>query len=79
MFKNKIKILLKMDLEKMALIGEYLMEKDKKEWSEYIMELIKLHQQMYSDSDEDYSESEGSAEEEGTYTIADEQGFLSLA
>lgn len=68
-----------MDLEKMSLIGQYLLEKDKKEWSEYIMELIKLHQQMYSDSDEDYSDSEGSAEEEGTYSIADEQGFLSLA
>ena len=68
-----------MDLEKMALIGQYLLEKDKKEWSEYIMELIKLNDMMYSDSDEDYSESEGSAEEEGTYTIADEQGFLSLA
>lgn len=69
-----------MDLEKMSLIGQYLLEKDKKEWSEYIMELIKLHQQMYSsDEDDNYSESEGSAEEEGTYTIADEQGFLSLA
>jgi len=64
----------------MSLIGQYLLEKDKKEWSEYIMELIKLHQQMYSsDEDDNYSESEGSAEEEGTYTIADEQGFLSLA
>jgi len=69
-----------MDLEKMSLIGQYLLEKDKREWSEYIMELIKLHEQMYSsDEDGDYSESEGSAEEEGTYTIADEQGFLSLA
>jgi len=69
-----------MDLEKMSLIGQYLLEKDKKEWSEYIMELIKLHQQMYSsEEDDNYSESEGSAEEEGTYTIADEQGFLSLA
>ena len=68
-----------MDLEKMLLIGQYLLEKDKKEWSDYIMELIKLNDMMYSDSDGDYSESEGSAEEEGTYSIADEQGFLSLA
>ena len=69
-----------MDFEMMTLIGQYLMDKDKKEWSEYIMELIKIHQQMYSsDEDGNYSESEGSAEEEGTYTIADEQGVLSLA
>ena len=69
-----------MDFEMLTLIGQHLMDKDKKEWSEYIMELIKIHQQMYSsDEDGNYSESEGSAEEEGTYTIADEQGFLSLA
>mgnify|MGYP003145181305 CR=1 FL=1 len=70
-----------MDFEMMTLIGQYLMDKDKKEWSEYIMELIKIHQQMYStDEDYNYSESEGSAEEEDcTYTTEDEQGFLSLA
>mgnify|MGYP003627378916 FL=1 len=71
-----------MDKQKMALIGQYLLEKDKKEWSEYIMELIKLNDMMYSDSDEDYSDSEGSAvseTQEWTYTTEDEQGFLSLA
>ena len=43
-----------MDKQKMALIGQYLLEKDKKEWSEYVKELIKLNDMMYSDSDEDY-------------------------
>ena len=69
------------DLETLSLIGQYLLDNDKKEWSDILKEFILLYQGMYSsdeDSDYNYSEEEGSAEEEVTYTTEDEQGFLSL-
>ena len=69
------------DLETLSLIGQYLLDNDKKEWSDILKEFILLYQGMYSsdeDSDYNYSEEEGSAEEETTYTTEDEQGFLSL-
>ena len=70
-----------MNFETLSLIGQYLLDNDKKEWANTLEEFIKLYQQMYSsddDSDYNYSEEEGSAEEETTYTTEDEQGFLSL-
>jgi hypothetical protein len=70
-----------MNFETLSLIGQYLLDNDKKEWADTLEEFIKLYQQMYSsdeDSDVDYSDSEGSAVEETTYTTEDEQGFLSL-
>ena len=68
-------------LETLSLIGQFLIDNDKKEWSDVLKEFILLYQGMYSsdeDSDYNYSEEEGSAEEEVTYTTEDEQGFLSL-
>ncbi len=68
-------------LETLSLIGQFLIDNDKKEWANTLEEFMKIYQQMYSsdsDSDYNYSEEEGSAEEETTYTTEDEQGFLSL-
>lgn len=69
-----------MDFDTLSLIGQYLLDNDKKEWADTLKEFILLYQEMYSsdDSDCDYSDSEGSAVEETTYTTEDEQGFLSL-
>ena len=70
-----------MDLKKKYyLIGQYLLDNDKKEWSDVLKEFILLYQGMYSsDEDADYSDSEGSAIDEGVpdHTI-DENGFYSL-
>jgi hypothetical protein len=68
------------DLETLSLIGQYLLDNDKKEWSDVLKEFILLYQGMYSsDEDADYSDSEGSAIDEGVpdHTI-DENGFYSL-
>ncbi len=68
------------DLETLSLIGQYLLDNDKKEWSDVLKEFILLYQGMYSsDEDADYSDSEGSAIDEGVpeHTI-DENGFFSL-
>lgn len=70
-----------MNFETLSLIGQFLLDNDKKEWADTLEEFMKIYQQMYSsdeDSDYNYSEEEGSAEEETTYTTEDEQGFLSL-
>ena len=68
------------DLETLSLIGQYLRDNDKKEWADTLEEFMKLYQEMYSsDEDADYSDSEGSAIDEGVpdHTI-DENGFYSL-
>lgn len=68
------------DLETLSLIGQYLLDNDKKEWSDVLKEFILLYQGMYSsDEDGNYSDSEGSAIDEGVpdHTI-DENGFFAL-
>ena len=69
-----------MDFETLSLIGQYLLDNDKKDWADALEEFIKLYQEMYSsDEDGDYSDSEGSAIEEGDpeYVI-DCDGFHAL-
>ena len=36
------------DLETLSLIGQYLLDNDKKEWSDVLKEFILLYQGMYS-------------------------------
>lgn len=69
-----------MDFETLSLIGQFLLDNDKKEWADTLEEFMKIYQQMYSsDEDGDYSDSEGSAIEEGDpeYVI-DCDGFHAL-
>tara|TARA_R110000787_G_scaffold194429_1_gene305980 strand:+ start:1383 stop:1592 length:210 start_codon:yes stop_codon:yes gene_type:complete len=68
-----------MDIATLNLIGQYLIEKEKLEWADVLKEFILIHQATYSDSDDDYSEDEGSAEEEEPQEyVIDHQGFHAL-
>lgn len=69
-----------MNFETLSLIGQFLLDNDKKEWADTLEEFMKIYQQMYSsDEDGSYSDSEESAIDEGVpeHTI-DENGFYSL-
>jgi hypothetical protein len=70
-----------MNFETLSLIGQFLLDNDKKEWADTLEEFMKLYQQMYSsDEDGNYSDSEGSAIEEGEpQYVIDCDGFHSLA